>query len=117
MLLAFRASLPPHELRDWHIAAYPEPRAILVEGDALRVIGVGRTSDTQMRIRGHVGCSRCARRFDIPAIGNAIAFGPEGVARTVERMKEWVLREAQQEGPCWGDVPLPREEGLWPTAD
>lgn len=69
------------------------------------------------RVTGYARCARCHHQFDIPNYGNFSTITEERIPAVVEEAKKWVRREAEQAGPCWGDVPrIPNREG-WAVLD
>lgn len=107
MLAAFKEELPPHDLGYWRITS--QATAVVVEYEPPPNTGYIEERGERFEIRGHAGCVRCRKRFEIPAIGNFTTYA-DHIDRTIVEAKRWVESLAQRDGPCWGDVPEPPED-------
>jgi hypothetical protein len=119
MLLWFKSTLPPHALDEWYITVRADPHPTVVEDTDTSVVHAygGRQVSGARRVEGYGRCVRCGKCFRIPSSGNAIAFDESRVERVVEEMRRWVLRDAERDGPCWGDVPSIPHETNYAVAD
>lgn len=112
MLLDFERDLPTHKLDIWLIEALPEGPSTFIENND-KEVGHSKT-ENRVRIRGYGKCSRCKKEFKIMTMGNSIASNnQESIDKTVRNMKAWTEKDAEKDGPCWGDTPeIPNEENF-----
>lgn len=108
MLASFKAQLPPHELGYWYIESQPE--ATTIENDEPpREARTVYSGGDMVQIRGHAVCVRCGKQYKIPGYGN-FHCSPERIEVTIAEAKAWVARDADKDGPCWGDVPAEEKQ-------
>lgn len=105
MLLWFEEQLPRHDVSQWFIEAVPYRPSTQIENSTEMRVGYDGRGDDSFMIEGYGVCARCRKRFPITQMGNARASDDSRIEPVVADMKAWVLRDAERDGACWGDVP------------
>lgn len=119
MLLWFRAQLPSHELGHWQFQRQPHATVLVNDESRFASIPVGGQVGGfgDALLVGSGSCIRCGKQFKLAHIGNHSLYPEEEQDRLseefptlttpakIEEAKEWLRRDAERDGECWGDVP------------
>jgi hypothetical protein len=110
MLLAFKASLPSHDLGEWHVWLKPHTVTITDQRKNMATggprVGLGHAEVSCC-------CLRCGQYW---STDNGMSYSSnswlwvadnsrESYDKVIEAAKDTLRKRAERDNPCWGDVP------------